>query len=155
MEICNCGNEVEKLIVELCPRCYKRASKQRERNKPGAKEHRRALDRVWCAVRKEELASYRQQRTQNLKMKAFALLGSKCSWAGCTWDDPRALQIDHVNDDGSEEKRTLGNNQPSLYIRVIKATSQHEEPQLKYQLLCANHNWVKRCEKESARRKIA
>lgn len=75
-------------------------------------------------------------------MKAIILLGSKCAnpynlphpdWC----NDPRCLQIDHINGGGRKEKEKLGTN--GMYKRVLS----HPED---YQLLCSNCNWLKRWE---------
>jgi hypothetical protein len=69
----------------------------------------------------------------------LALLGGKCNWPGCDWTDERALQIDHIHGGGrAEYQRSLNG---AMYLRKVLRT---ENPHLKYQLLCANHNWVKR-----------
>lgn len=74
-----------------------------------------------------------------LRNKVLDLLGSKCS--RCSFDDKRALQIDHVNGGGKKELQGLGRT--TYYKRVIA----HIEAKGKeYQLLCANCNWIKRAE---------
>lgn len=75
-------------------------------------------------------ATYRKQRNKVLK-----LLGGKCKV--CGFNDPRALQIDHVNGGGC--KTPFRNYR--LAPQIIKAA-----PEL-YQLLCANCNWIKRAER--------
>jgi len=106
--------------------------------------------------RKNHLERYRElarksARTQRIKIKIeiFALLGSKCSNPsclvpnGCT--DSRCLQIDHINGNGKQKKRSSngydsGSNYYRGILKEIKASSKD------YQLLCANCNWIKRCE---------
>lgn len=65
-------------------------------------------------------------------------LGGKCRKCGFT--DPRALQVDHINGDGARERRTM--NLHRFSIIVLRDTTN------KYQLLCANCNWIKRHEKK-------
>jgi ribosomal protein S27AE len=63
--------------------------------------------------------------------------GRKC--AQCGFDNTRALQIDHVNNDGAAEKKVRHSiGEVAYYKRVLADTSG------KYQLLCANCNWIKR-----------
>ena len=65
-------------------------------------------------------------------------LGGKC--ARCGFSDIRALQVDHVNGGGNQERkanRTEGVN--DLFRRV------RETPDA-FQCLCANCNWIKRHE---------
>lgn len=66
------------------------------------------------------------------KRKAYDLLGNKC--AKCGFDDWRALQVGHIEGKG----HTTGFQ---TYKAVIKDPS-------KYQLLCANCNWIKRHEEK-------
>lgn len=145
MKCQGCTDEVEKIISGQCPRCYGRAAKRRERSRPGAKERRRVHDRKMYVAKKEELSAYKSLRVRRLKARVFELLGKKCSWwEGCTWTDIRALQIDHVQDDGNLDRQMNGKDQAALYLRILRC----ERPAEKYQVLCANHNWVKRCENE-------
>jgi hypothetical protein len=67
--------------------------------------------------------------------------GNKCS--KCGFPDSRALQIDHVSGDGIKQIRNSnGNNRTSRthYYRVVL----REIDSGKYQILCANCNWIKR-----------
>lgn len=68
----------------------------------------------------------------------LALLGDVC--IRCGFSDPRALQVDHV-DGGGFQSRKIGQGISSsqLLNAVIK------DPD-KFQLLCANCNWIKRVE---------
>lgn len=70
------------------------------------------------------------------KSKVYDLLGRSCS--RCGFNDERALQIDHVNGGGYQERQRI-RDYTSLYVRVLK----HPE---EYQVLCANCNWIKRVE---------
>lgn len=143
MRCSECKDEAERFVGEKCVRCYGRLYKREARKDPQTRERRRRNDRERYNERKSELADYRKQRTQELKLKVFARLGGRCNWPGCPWTDHRALQIDHVRDDGSLERRLNGRDQSALYLRVLRCKDVAE----KYQLLCANHNWVKRAEK--------
>jgi hypothetical protein len=69
------------------------------------------------------------------------LLGGRCEWPGCDWNDARALQIDHREPQPGDrvERNSLAAHQ---YWRMIMT-----QPE-RFQVLCANHNWVKRCEQE-------
>ena len=71
------------------------------------------------------------------RMAALGALGGKC--ARCGFDDWRALQVDHVTGGGTKERRTRGTITYFLTV-VVEAKSG------KYQVLCANCNWIKRFE---------
>jgi len=68
------------------------------------------------------------------------MLGGKCK--RCNFSDIRALQIDHVNGNGSKEVKSFygGNKTMQRYIFMGRL------PKKNYQILCANCNWIKRHE---------
>ena len=78
--------------------------------------------------------------TRKTRLAAIAILGNSC--VRCGFSDSRALQIDHINGGGKKELTKLGG--ASHNRKVIKSVMNNE---YKYQLLCANCNWIKRCEK--------
>ena len=81
----------------------------------------------------------KKEHYKRLKSAVFELLGKSC--VVCGFDDNRALQIDHINGGGSKERKII---QTREYYYHILAKS--EESILKYQILCANCNWIKRVE---------
>jgi hypothetical protein len=74
---------------------------------------------------------------QRKRLDAIATLGGKC--ARCGFNDWRALQFDHVKGGGAADRRNVG-NKPMQVIKDVLANSG------KYQILCANCNWIKRYE---------
>ena len=78
---------------------------------------------------------------QSVKAKMIEALGGCCQKCGFT--DDRALQVDHVNGDGSSD--ILRYSGAVYYNAVIRSTYHNEG---KYQLLCANCNWIKRAEEK-------
>lgn len=73
----------------------------------------------------------------NIRERAVMLLGGVC--AVCGFSDMRALQIDHIFGGGVAEHRA-GRGGVKLYRYILRGST------LGYQVLCANHNWIKRCE---------
>lgn len=71
-----------------------------------------------------------------MRARVFALVGNRC--AKCGFDDPRALQLDHRNGGGWQARRNGG-----TWGILVHALEHPEE----YQILCANHNWIKRAER--------
>lgn len=67
-------------------------------------------------------------------------LGGKCE--RCEFADWRALQIDHVNGDGHLERAEKRGT--TVHYRRVLANRE------RYQLLCANCNWIKRYEQGEA-----
>ena len=137
-------------------------------------EHRRELSRIYAktfrekhaaAVKQNDSIRYKKNRSKKLdyfrnqykenpvpkithaketnkryRLAIIALLGGKCS--RCGYDtDYRALQVDHVNGGGTKERAIFGTNSKLLFERISKSLLNKE---LKYQLLCANCNWIKR-----------
>lgn len=75
-----------------------------------------------------------------LKTEIYALLGNKC--VVCGFSDWKALQIDHVHGDGRKDRESYQYYYAYLkdVLKKIKTGSKD------YQLLCANHNSIKRFE---------
>ena len=83
------------------------------------------------------------QPTQG-RLWTIAQLGNKC--ARCGFRDARALQIDHVNGGGNKERRDKRIWSVAVLALEDKASGGH-----RYQLLCANCNWIKRYEQDEVR----
>lgn len=80
-----------------------------------------------------------KNRNQKLKECIYSLLGNKCRI--CGFLDYRALQIDHINGGGIQERNSRNGSHDRAF--VLKSILNKEN---KYQLLCANCNWIKRFE---------
>ena len=80
---------------------------------------------------------------QRMRSAVLELLGGK--YMRCPFSDPRALQIDHVDGGGQQERRDRKHKGigKKYYNIVIESVLKGEG---KYQLLCANCNWIKRVE---------
>ena len=76
------------------------------------------------------------------------LLGGKC--VRCSFNDWRALQIDHINGKGHEERK-VRDFKGQFHNHVKKSFLNNEN---KYQLLCANCNWIKRYENKEVRNRL-
>lgn len=80
-----------------------------------------------------------------LRIELFHLLGNKCS--SCGFTDFRALDIDHVRNNGNEERKIYKN-----YRKFLRETIQKvKEDSKDYQLLCANCNRIKEFERKPNR----
>ena len=66
------------------------------------------------------------------------MAGASCT--RCGFSDKRALQIDHVNGNGMQDRKS---GYYKFYQDVIASLERGEK---KYQILCANCNWIKRRE---------
>ena len=77
-----------------------------------------------------------------LRLQLFDILGAtKC--VRCGFTDIRTLQLDHKNGGGSKDKFAKYRGTKQLYRYYI---NHPEEAKEKYQILCANCNWIKRYE---------
>lgn len=111
----------------------------------GCKEVKDLIEFSTNAARFDGLANYcrpcrhEQQREIREKQRRGLIdqFGGKC--VRCGFTDWRALQFDHVNNDGAVDRRAGGHNQ-----RVLKKLLT-ENPG-RFQLLCANCNNIKRYE---------
>ena len=103
------------------------------------------------AMSKEKHPNWKGGRNYNVKyrMDILEILGFQCNV--CGFDDVRALQVDHRNNDGFKERRTekkTGNPYKLILEKVVAGSSD-------YQVLCANCNWIKRLDHlESNKQKV-
>lgn len=91
--------------------------------------------------------------TKFARMKVVEVLGGRCKGSNCRWRNPDGsvgcsdidlLQIDHVYDDGSFERKKHSSSMglsPTYYNSILKQVLAGSD---RYQLLCANCNWLKR-----------
>lgn len=98
-------------------------SKQRYRDDPQFREKRRL----------ESITKRRKKR-----FKLLEIFNSCC--VKCGFSDWRALQIDHLLSNGSQERREL------TLDGISKKILSMEDPKSEYQLLCANCNRIKQHE---------
>lgn len=81
----------------------------------------------------------------------FTNLGHVC--CKCGFSDKRALQIDHINGDGYTSKiinKTGSMCRRTNYYEVIESIKKNEN---RFQILCANCNWIKRVENEEHKKR--
>lgn len=100
----------------------------------------KAHDLKYRTKNKEALALSRFNLTSERKKKVYEALGNVCTH--CGFSDYRALQIDHVHGFGKRDKiNKRHTNAKAFYLFVYESVSKNEG---KYQILCANCNWIKR-----------
>ena len=78
-----------------------------------------------------------QQRAERERLKAevYAAYGNEC--AGCGLTEKACLTIDHIHDNGAEERKRIGTD-------IIRWLRRHGFPKDDYQILCHNCQWRKR-----------
>src|SRR5205085_10339966 len=135
----------------LCVECYnrKRYSENRESRLAAHKEwvrnnkaYKKRYDQKYWAATSQEARQRQNDRLRiyyrRVTQKVFGLYGNKC--ARCGFDDSRALQLDHIDGGGRRLKEERG---PRLCAEILAG----KHPRHKFQLLCANCNWIKRWER--------
>lgn len=88
-----------------------------------------------CMIRTKD-KSYNREYYKKQRLEVIKKLGEKC--CKCGFNDKRALQIDHINGGGIKERKRK--DYYSIYTEIMTTN------QKKYQLLCANCNWIKKYE---------
>lgn len=136
-----CGVNKDKDLFGLCydPRYNKKYIKSR------CKECEKTATYKW---RKDNVMANKMiDRRYNDKLKETILSHygrdgkAVCIW--CGFGDIKALCLDHINDNGAEERRSMGSKffaGKIFYQHLIK----NNYP-LGYQTLCANCNLIKEC----------
>ena len=101
--------------------------------------------KTWRLAGSEKLKAYNKQKRENLRIETFTRYGPngilKCSWDGCFVSDMDMLVLDHVDDNGAEERKALGgkNAKGWNFYQYLKSLGFPEG----YQTLCCNHNHKK------------
>lgn len=122
-------------LCKLCkPARYAQIAKWRAKNKAKTCQY----SRNWALANKAKLARAVREHVARLRAKVFKKLGNKC--VKCGFTDKRALQIDHIFGGGYKENR--GHSVSTNLKRVLRYGKK------RYQILCANCNWIKRHERK-------
>ena len=103
----------------------------------------------YAGLTKDELVAERRRKRLLVRRRVIELkdcvhkrLGGKC--LRCGFKDSRALQIDHINGGGYAERKKIAGTMATWYMHVLRELDAGKKN--KYQLLCANCNWIKRFE---------
>lgn len=113
---------------------YKIRPKSTKKNKVPKYTKRKGI--IWDRAYKN---NYLTEKHRENRKQAMNVLGGVCR--RCGMDDERCLQIDHINGGGRKEIMAM-----SAYTRYMWIRNNSEEAKRKYQVLCANCNWIKRHE---------
>lgn len=136
--------DLERITSKVCSKCKSKkirsayyldrtsASKMTSRCKQCTKDGQNNPE--WKEQQRIRTRNYRNR----LRDGVIKTLGNEC--LSCGIKDKRVLQVDHIWGGGSKELKNSGNG-PSYYKRILKSIENNEN---KYQVLCANCNWVKR-----------
>lgn len=98
--------------------------------------------RKWRVSHREQIIAKLTATNNSRRRDIVAFFGGVC--AHCPTTDPRVLQMDHINGGGAAERRA---GRMTLYYRWRAIRDDPEAARRKFQLLCANCNIIKRCER--------
>lgn len=88
---------------------------------------------------------YANRARMKIKQEVMAYYGrGKAACLVCGFDNIDALCLDHINDNGKEDRKLLGGSGGSAIYRKIKSKGLPPG----YQTLCANHNMIKEIERK-------
>lgn len=107
------------------------------RNKEKYRPIRAALMRKYRAKNPEKYAAQSREAKRKQRAAMFLLYGCKCVL--CGFSDKRALTLDHVRNNGAEERARLGPR--GVYRRALNPKNKGD-----YRMLCMNCQFVTRHE---------
>jgi len=100
----------------------------------------RAHVKRWEAGHRTAANAMRQRYAKALRARVLLRFGRECS--ECGFLDERALQIDHVHNDGARERRPNGpGTSPVGRVTILQRALKDVDG--RYQLLCANCHAIK------------
>lgn len=103
--------------------------------------------RDWRSKNKEWDVEQNRLERVRVKNDVFShYSGGEIKCKSCGFNDIRALQLDHINNDGAEERRRVGHSRTSAGGTFYRWLRKNGFPP-GYQILCANCNWVKEWER--------
>ncbi len=117
-------------------------NENKERINATRRARRKRVKNYWRQTDPEKLRRNTMRYYYRLREKLFNHLSDgtpKCAVCGFS-GDLRLLQVDHINDDGKEERKKKSTEK--IYRDILKMTP--EEAREKYQVLCMVHNWLKK-----------
>jgi hypothetical protein len=150
------GREFRKENPELCKEMIKdwekrNPDKVKVKNAKYRAEHleeRAETTAKWRAGNPEKEEEY----LAALKTRVYSHYGPngmcQCCWEGCAIQDLDMLSLDHINNDGAEERKSGRGSGRSLYLKLEKAGFPEG-----FQTLCHNHQWKKELVRRRDRRR--
>ena len=129
-----CHPDVKRHILGVCINCYSKLLKNRN---PQYKTNQTLNSKNrYKRLGSKIINKNRTAKQRDYRIEVLIKLGAKC--VHCGYDDIRALHIDHTNGDGKKER----NIRRTINMKIIRGLIDIK----RYQLLCANCNWIKRLE---------
>jgi hypothetical protein len=95
---------------------------------------------AWRKANPEKLREYENRATARARGLILQMLGGAC--VVCGIDDIRVLQVDHIMGGGNKMRKETKTTHTTRGLLAYLRKNGTDE----FQLLCANHNWIKRYE---------
>ena len=109
----------------------------------------RRLNREWKARNRDrirELNVNERNRLRDVVLNHYS--GGDMCCRMCGFDDVRALTIDHIDNNGADERRRLFGDRLSAGTTFYRWLRKNNFP-TGYQVLCMNCNWIKKVEHQN------
>lgn len=107
------------------------------------KERLLELNRIWCSKNREHVREENRKERDNLKLDILNHYSNgKLCCANCGFNDIRALQVDHIENNGAQERRELFGNRTFAGTTFYRWVRRNNYPE-GYAILCANCNIIK------------
>lgn len=100
--------------------------------------------RAYGKENREKLRAAEHRYRQNLRAEMILAYGRNCKH--CGESDPLVLVLDHINDDGQEDRKANNHNGGYQFYRQLKAKGWPDH----VQLLCHNCNFRKEYRRRNA-----
>lgn len=113
--------------------CKRIARESQLRNK----QNKRVSDKAWYERHKQYANEQSKRHRERLRLRVIAAYGGAC--ACCGEDGPAFLAIDHIHNDGRQDRKERGLIGTTMYRWLEK----NGYPRDRYQLLCHNCNMTK------------
>lgn len=123
--------------MEVSNKKKERYKKWYEANKERVLKSKRLLMRKYRAENPEKNRQISRKAKAALRQKVLDAYGRKCT--RCGFSDERALTLDHILNNGAQERKAIGER--GVYLRCLKI-----EHRTEYQTLCMNCQFIKRVE---------
>ena len=118
---------------KICPECHRNYEKIRYHKNP---EFYRALKNAWYTKHRKEMQRSERERRWKTKLACIQAYGGRCKCCGEA--NPIFLSLDHINNDGKQDRKLYGCGTPFYQrLRIMGF------PKGRLQVLCYNCNMAK------------
>lgn len=136
----NWAKSLKEKNSKLCSTCnLKLGNKWRKENRQRA--NAMALKHYYKDPKKHRLAVDKSRKKS--RIEAIIAYGGKC--VSCQTTDTEVLDIDHINNDGSKERK-----ENLFAYNLCRKLKKEGYPKDRYQLLCKNCNWKKELKRRAS-----